>query len=320
MKTSPAGIMVVDRKGQIVFANKRADEIFCLPKNEITQRGYNASERHITNFDGNPFPEERLPFTQVMNTGNPIYGIRHAIELSGRQRVFLSINGAPIFDKQGHISEVVLTIDDITEYRQAEEKIQQGIKQLEKSLGDTIKAMSMIVETRDPYTAGHQVKVARLAAAIAKKMSLLEERIRGIQMAGVIHDIGKIQIPADILSRPGKLSSLEMQWIRTHAQGGYDIMKDVEFPWPIARIILEHHERMDGSGYPNGKSNNDILLEARIIAVADVVEAMASHRPYRPSLGIDAALEEIEKNKGVLYDSAAVDACLKLFREEGFQF
>ncbi len=319
MKTSPAGITVVDRKGQIIFANKRAEDLFCLTKNEITQRGYSASEWHITDFDGNPLPEEQLPFTQVMNTGNPVYGVRHAIELSGRQRVFLSINGAPIFDEQGHVGEVVMTIDDITKYRQAEEKIHQGIKQLEKSLGDTIKTMSMVVETRDPYTAGHQNKVAMLAAAIAKKMSLSEEQIKGIQMSGAIHDIGKIYIPADILSKPGKLSNIELQLIRTHSQAGYDITKNVDFPWPVARIILEHHERMDGSGYPNGVLNNDILPEARIIAVADVVDAMASHRPYRPSLGIDVALREIEKNKGVLYDSDAVDACLMLFREEGFK-
>jgi PAS domain S-box-containing protein len=318
MKTSPAGITVVDRKGQIVFANKRAEEIFCLTKNEITQRGYGASEWHITDFDGNPFPERQLPFTQVMNTGNPVYGVRHAIELSGRQRIFLSINGAPIFDESGQISDVVLTIDDITLSRQAEEKIKQSVKQLEKSMEDTIKAMSMIVETKDAYTSGHQGKVTSLAVAIAEKLSLSEVLIKGIRMAGTIHDIGKISIPAEILSKPGKLSNMEMGLIRTHSQAGYDIMKDVEFPWPVARIILEHHERMDGSGYPNGRSNNDILLEARIIAVADVVDAIASHRPYRPSLGIDAALNEIEKNKGVLYDSDVVDACLMLFREEGF--
>jgi PAS domain S-box-containing protein/putative nucleotidyltransferase with HDIG domain len=320
MKTSPAGITVVDRKGQIVFANKRAEEIFCLTKNEITQRGYSASEWHITDFDGNPLPEEQLPFTQVMNTGNPLYGVRHTIGLPNGKQVFLSINGAPIFDEQGHISEVVFTIDDITKYRQAEEKIQQSIKQLEKSMGDTIKAMSMVVETRDPYTAGHQDKVARLAAAIAKKMDLSEEMIRGIQVAGVIHDIGKMYIPAEILSKPGKLSSIEMQLIRTHPQSGYDIMKDVEFPWPVARIILEHHERMDGSGYPRGLKGEEILIETRTLAVADVVEAMASHRPYRAGLGIDTALEEIEKNRGILYDEAVVDACLRVFRENGYRF
>jgi putative nucleotidyltransferase with HDIG domain len=233
--------------------------------------------------------------------------------------MFLLVNGAPIVDEQGHISEVVLTIDDITKYRQAEEKIQQSINQLEKSMEGTIKAMSMVVETRDPYTAGHQDKVARLAVAIAKKLNLSEELIKGIHMAGAIHDIGKLSVPAEILSKPGKLSNMEMGLIRTHSQAGYDIMKDVEFPWPVAKIILEHHERMDGSGYPNGHSNNDILLEARIITVADVVEAMASYRPYRPGLGIENALEEIEKNKGLLYDTDAVNACLMLFREEGFQ-
>ncbi|MCK9196273.1 MAG: PAS domain S-box protein [Syntrophales bacterium] len=319
MKTSPAGITVVDRKGQIVFANKRAEDIFCLTKNEITQRGYSSSDWHITDFDGNPLPEEQLPFALVMNTGNPVYGLRHAIESSDGQRVFLLINGSPIFNEQGHISEVVLTIDDITKYRQAEEKIQQGLRQLEKSMGDTIKAMSMVVETRDPYTAGHQDKVARLATAIAKKMNFSEEQIRGIQMAGVIHDIGKMYIPAELLSKPGKLSSIEMQMLRTHPQAGYDIMKNIEFPWPVARIILEHHERMDGSGYPNGRSNIDILLESRIIAIADVIDAMASHRPYRSALGLENALEEIKKNKGLLYDTDAVDACLMLFMEEGFQ-
>lgn len=318
MKTSPAGIAVVDRKGQIVFSNKRAEEIFCLTKNEITQRSYSASEWHITDFDGNPFPEEQLPFTRVINTANPVYGVRHTI-LTGGQRVFLSINGAPIFDDSGHVSEVIFTIDDVTQFRQAEEKIEKSVKQLEKSMEDTIKAMSMIVETRDPYTAGHQGRATRLSLAIAEKLNLSESRIKSILMAGSIHDIGKIYIPAEILSKPGRLSENEMEFVRTHAQKGYDIMKDIDFPWPVARIILEHHERMDGSGYPNGKSNNEILLESRIIAVADVVEAMASHRPYRPALGIDTALGEIEKNKGVLYDPDAVDVCLKLFREEGFQ-
>ncbi len=319
MKTSPAGIAVVDRKGQIVFANKRAEEILCLTKKEITQRGYNVSEWHITDFDGNPFPEEQLPLTRVMNTANPVYGVRLTIEVTGGQRVFLSINGAPIFDDSGHVSEVIFTIDDVTQFRQAEEKIEKSIKQLEKSMEDTIKAMSMVVETRDPYTAGHQGRATRLSVAIAEKLNLSESRIKGILMAGSIHDIGKIYIPAEILSKPSRLSENEMEFVRTHAQKGYDIMKDIDFPWPVARIILEHHERMDGSGYPNGKSNNEILLESRIIAVADVVEAMASHRPYRPGLGIDKALEEIEKNKGIIYDPDVADACLKLFREEGYQ-
>jgi len=319
MKTSPAAIMVVNQAGRICFANNRAEDLFSLTRSELTQLTYNSHKWRITDYDGNPFPEEQQPFTQVLTTGNSVYGVCYAIELPDGQRMFLLVNGAPIFDEQGRIREVVLIIDDITKYRQAEEKIQQGLKQLEKSMGETIKAMSTVVETRDPYTAGHHDKVARLADAIAKKMNLSEEMIRGIQMAGVIHDIGKMYIPADILSKPGKLSNIEMQLLKTHSQSGYDIMKHIDFPWPVARIILEHHERMDGSGYPNGRSNNDILLESRIVAIADVVDAMASHRPYRTALGIDMALREIEKNKGLLYDTDAVDACLMLFREEGFQ-
>jgi PAS domain S-box-containing protein len=319
MKTSPAGITVVDRKGQIVFANKRAEDIFCLTKNDITQRGYSDFKWHITDFDGNPFPEEQLPFTQVMTTGNPVYGVRHAIELSDGRRMFLSINGAPIHDEAGNISEVVLTVDDVTKHRQAEKQIEQSFKKLQKSMADTIKAMSMIVETRDPYTAGHQEKVSKLAVTIANELHLSEEQIAGIQMAGSIHDIGKMSVPAEILSKPGRLSDIELRLIKVHPESGYEILKDIEFSLPVAEIVLQHHERIDGSGYPKGLKGEEILIEARILAVADVMDAIASHRPYRTALGIDAALEEIEKNKGSIYDAAVADVCLKLFREKGFK-
>ncbi len=177
----------------------------------------------------------------------------------------------------------------------------------------------MTVETRDPYTAGHQRRVADLARAIATEMNLPADQIDGIRMAAAIHDLGKISVPAEILSKPTKLTNIEFGLIKTHSQSGYDILKDIDFPWPIARMVLEHHERMNGSGYPNGLTGDNILMESRILAVADVVESMASHRPYRPSLGIEAALEEIEKNKGTLYDNAVADACLRLFREKGYQ-
>jgi PAS domain S-box-containing protein len=319
MKTSPAAILLVNKAGLIVFANQRAEDLFCIPQSELTQSALKNPKWHFTDYDGNPIPEEQMSFSNVMATGNPFYGARYIAQFLDGRRMFLLINGAPIFNEQGHVSEVVLTIDDITKFRQAEEKIQQGLKQLEKSLGDTVKAMSTVVETRDPYTAGHQDKVARIAYAIAKKMNLSEELIKGLQMAAAIHDIGKIYVPAEILSKPSKLSDIEFKLIQTHAQAGYDIMKNIDFPWLIARIILEHHERIDGSGYPRNLKGDDILIEARIIAVADVVESMASHRPYRPALGIGAALEEIEKNKGVLYDNAVVETCLRLFREKGFQ-
>jgi putative nucleotidyltransferase with HDIG domain len=175
------------------------------------------------------------------------------------------------------------------------------------------------LEARDPYTAGHQSRVAHLACAIATEMGLSQEKIEGILMAGSIHDVGKLSIPAEILSKPTKLTNTEFSIIKEHSKSGYEMLKDVESPWPLAEIVYEHHERMNGSGYPRNLKGDEILMEARIMAVADVVEAIASHRPYRPSLGIETALEEIEKNKGILYDNAVVDACLKLFREKGYQ-
>jgi putative nucleotidyltransferase with HDIG domain len=186
-------------------------------------------------------------------------------------------------------------------------------------MGGTIQAIVHVVETRDPYTAGHQNRVADLAGAIATEMHLPADTIEGIRTAGVIHDIGKISVPAEILAKPGKLSQKEFELIKDHPQTGYEVLKDVEFPWPIAQIIRQHHERLDGSGYPRGLTGEEVLLEARIIAVADVIEAIASHRPYRPARGIEAALAEIEQNKGVLYDASAVDACVKLFKEKAYK-
>jgi len=173
---------------------------------------------------------------------------------------------------------------------------------------------------KDPYRHSHQKRVAQLACAIAREMNLPEEQIEGIRVAGNIHDIGKISVPMEILNKPGRVNKNEFGIIKNHAQAGYDILKTIEFPWPIAQIVLQHHERMDGSGYPQGLSGKDILLEARILGVADVVEAMVSRRPYRPALGIDKALEEISKNRGILYDPEVVDACLKLFTEKRFEF
>jgi response regulator RpfG family c-di-GMP phosphodiesterase len=192
-------------------------------------------------------------------------------------------------------------------------------KKLKKNLLDSVAVLAAIVEMRDPYTAGHQRRVSEVAVAIANIMQLNQTQIEGIHLAGIVHDIGKIQVPAEILVKPGALSDLEYMLIKAHSQNGFDLLKTVDYPWPIAQIVLQHHERMDGSGYPQGLKGDEILLEARIISVADVVESMTSHRPYRPSLGIDAALEEIEHNRGIKYDSLVVDACVKLFREQGYK-
>jgi PAS domain S-box-containing protein len=191
---------------------------------------------------------------------------------------------------------------------------------LQKSLEQSIRAIADTVDARDPYTAGHQRRVGELAVAIAREMGLPEQKIHGIHLAATVHDLGKIHIPAEILTKPGKLSDIEFMLIKTHAQAGYDILKDVEFPWPIADIVRQHHERLDGSGYPQGLKDGQILLGSRIMAVADVVETMSSHRPYRASLGIDLALKEIERGRGSAYDPAVADACLKLFREGRFAF
>jgi len=208
---------------------------------------------------------------------------------------------------------------DITDRKRAEDELQRTLESLRRAIGTTIQVMVSAVETRDPYTAGHQIRSADLARAIATEMGLPQDQIDGIRIAGSIHDIGKLSIPAEILSRPTQLTDVEFALIKEHSKKGYEILKDVNSPWPLAQIIYQHHERIDGSGYPRNLKGDDILMGARILAVADVVESMASHRPYRPSLGIDMALEEIEKNKGTLYDVAVVDACLRLFREKGFQ-
>lgn len=202
---------------------------------------------------------------------------------------------------------------------QAEEDLLGSFDRVQQALGGIIRTLALTLESRDPYTAGHQERSADLACAVAKELGLAKETVEGIRMAGAIHDLGKINIPAEILSKPGKLTDAEMTIVKAHSQIGYDIIKSIEFPWPLAKIILQHHEKVDGSGYPNGLTGKDITLEARILCVADVVEAMVSHRPYRPAVGIDFALEEISKNKGILYDSGVVDACLKLFKEKNYK-
>jgi PAS domain S-box-containing protein/putative nucleotidyltransferase with HDIG domain len=215
-------------------------------------------------------------------------------------------------DESGQLLYFEGLVEDITNRK-------ESVDHLRKALGGVVQAIASLVETKDPYTAGHQRRVADLARSIAREMGLSDEQINGIRMAAIIHDIGKVSVPTELLSMPRKLTNLEFNLIKTHAQSGYDILKDIEFPWPIARMVLEHHERMNESGYPNALIDEDILLESRILAVADVVEAIATHRPYRSALGIDAALEEITKNKGILYDADAVDACLRLFNEKGYK-
>lgn len=198
--------------------------------------------------------------------------------------------------------------------------LEESMGKLRKALEGSIQAMARAVETRDPYTAGHQERVADLARAIAIEMKLPKDKVEGVRMAGVIHDLGKISVPAEILSKTGKISDIEFSLIKTHPTVSYEILRPIDFPWPIARMVLQHHERENGSGYPSGLKRHEILLEAKILSVADVVEAMASHRPYRPALGVGVALEEISEHRGTLYDSDVVKACVRLFQEKRFTF
>ncbi len=237
-----------------------------------------------------------------------------------RSIIWVALSGRTVRDGEGKILYFEGSCQDITARKNAEEGLKVTVDKLKKATEAVINTLVVAVEARDPYTAGHQKRVSNLAVAIAKKIGLSSERIEGIRVSGMIHDLGKIAIPAEILSLPRKLTELEFTLVKTHPTAGFDIIKDVEFPWPVAQTVLQHHERFNGSGYPHGIRGDQMLLEARIIAVADVVEAMASHRPYRPSLGIDAALEEIKRNKGIYYDSEVVDLCLDLFKRDGFRF
>ena len=229
-----------------------------------------------------------------------------------RNRVLIGVTSAL------HRRELEITNRD---YRNnLKQMVKERTLKLRKALDGIIQTIALTVETRDPYTAGHQTRVAKIASAIAKEMRLEENQIEGVHIAGIIHDLGKISVPAEILSKPSRLTETEFSLIKEHPQVGYNIMKNIEFPWAIAKMVLQHHERLDGSGYPSGLTGDEILKEAKIIGVADVVEAMASHRPYRPALGIEPAIREIKKNRGVLYDPEVVDACLNVFSEKKFNF
>jgi len=203
---------------------------------------------------------------------------------------------------------------------QLESEVAQNYRNLQKITEGIVNIVSKVIETRDPYSEGHHGRVAKLAIAIAAEMKLSEKRIDGIKFSSMIHDLGKVSLPTDIVSRPGKLFEVEFNLIKNHPNVGYEILKKIEFPWPVAEIVLQHHEKIDGSGYPQGLKGNQILLEAKIICIADVIESMSSSRSYRPAVSIDICLKEIIENKNKLFDSKAVDACVKLFKEKNFRF
>lgn len=316
LKTEGKYRSIFDNAQEGIFQANKAGRFLTANKAMATMVGYSSPEELIANVkdivsEMYVVPEDRFRLLKEIDEQNFVKGYVCQYYRRDRSIIWVSIDQHAVRDNKGNILHYEGFCEDITERQLSTER-------LRKALGATVSAISAAVEARDPYTAGHQSRAASLAQAIGAEIGLSADRIEGIRLAASIHDLGKLSVPAEILTKPKKLLKIESDLIKIHSQAGYDILKDIEFPWPIARIVLEHHERMDGSGYPHNLVGDQILLESRIVAVADVVESMATYRPYRPALGIEVALDEIDKNKGLLYDRDVVEGCLRLFRERRY--
>ena len=303
------GVFLVEFN-RIVYANRRLAAIF----------GYGLEEMIGLDPRAMVMPEDLTYVEDKLRSQFELGATSLRLEFRGRRK-----DGSAIFvegesrtiELQGSRMAVGI-FADITERREAETREREYITRLERVFHQTVELVAAIGELRDPYTHGHERRAAGLAAAIAVEVGLDAQAVEGIRVASYLHNIGNVGVPAEILVKPSRLSALEFELVRGHAQAGYEIIKQVDFPWPVADIVRQHHERLDGSGYPQGLKGDEICIGARILAVADTVEAMSAHRPYRPALGIDRALAEIQNHRGTLYDSAVVDACLVLFRERGY--
>ena len=309
----PALIFYKDIEGRIVRANKIMADSLKMPIKDMI--GKTTEEL---------FPKEqaenmRKDDKEVMISGKPKKNIIEPYDTPEGVRWVIS-DKIPYRDKEGKVTGIIGLAKDVTAQRKSEQELLQSYQKLKKNMDATLETMSKIIEVKDPYTAGHQQRVSQLATAIAKELNLSPDKIEGIRIASLIHDIGKIGLPTEILSKPSRLDDIEFSLVKRHSQMGHDILKTIDFSYPVAGIVLQHHERLNGSGYPNHLKGDEIFLEARILGVTDVVEAISSHRPYRAALGVDAALGEISKNKGILYDPKAVDTCIELFKEKGFKF
>lgn len=308
------GYYETDLAGNFTFFNDALREMWGYTKEELlgmNDRQYTDRETAKMLYEGHH---------QAYLTGIPGRYMDYEIIRKDGARLSVQQSFTLLKDSGGGIVGFRGIVRDVSAMKAMEKEREETLEKLRQTLESTVHAMAMAVESRDPYTAGHQRRVADLAYAIAVSMGIEPNRINGLRMASMIHDLGKISIPTEILTKPTNLTNIEFEIVKTHAQAGYEILKDIDFPWPIARIVLEHHEKIDGSGYPQHLKGDVLLTESKILTVADVVEAMASHRPYRPSLGILDALAEITQNRGILYDTDAVNACLSLFEEKRFSF
>ena len=305
--------IVVSRNSNHVFENQAYLRLY----------GYDTPEelagRPVLDLVAASVRDQMAAYIRLRSAGEPAPAFYESRGLRKDGSEFDSEIQASTFDLHGQI-HILAIIRDITERKKSEERLRQSFRELREAFQSAIRALSSAIEMRDPYTSGHQERVTRLAVAIGREMGLDSDKVEGIRIAGMVHDIGKLSIPAEILSKPTKLSPVEYSLIQSHSLAGFTILENIPFPWPIAQIVLQHHERMDGSGYPNKLTGEAILIEARILAVADVVEAMSSHRPYRPALGPHAAIDEIRKGKGAFYDPAVVDACIRIISRPGFSF
>ncbi len=307
------GICSLDKKGRITLINPAG----------LAMTGYSSHEligQPVDRLFGNFTRIYRTPESFANLTGSNFFAVSNEVFWRKDGTNFpVEYVSTPIL-ANGEMIGAVIVFRDVTERKKAQEALEQSYADLQATLEATVQALAALGEVRDPYTAGHQQRVSILAAAIARKMSLDPQRVEAVRVAGILHDIGKICVPTDILNKPGRLNKFEMAIIKQHVLVGSEILKQIPFAYPVSQFVLQHHERLDGSGYPQGLSGAEILVEAKIIAVADVVEAMASHRPYRPAIGIELALAEIKEKRNLYFDSAVVDACLSLFTTQEFEF
>lgn len=309
VKASPLGIIVFNLDGKIQLWNFAAEKITGWREQEVLglpiwiladdQRGEGYEDLRRRSMNREVF--HSLPMEARRKDG---------------QRIVISYSAAPVLDRGNKVVSTMAVIYDISEKMKLEADLKESLNETNRVLDETVHSLSSAVEKRDPYTAGHQQRVADLACAIAREHGgIAEEQMKGIWTAAILHDIGKLYVPAEILTRTGHLSDIEAELVKSHAEVGYQILKDIEFKWPVPLIVRQHHERLDGSGYPAGLKGDEILFEARIVGIADVVESMSSHRPFRPAKGVDAALEEIRSGRGTAYDPSIVDACLTVFKD-----